>query len=259
VTRRIGFLGENRCQRGHPACAAECPPACDHFVQHHAEREDVGARVGRLAIRLFGRHVRRRTENHPRLGSHQGADPALGGVAIGQVVWIGSGFGEFCETEIENFDAVLVGDHDVARLEIPVQDAGGMRGRHRIGDLNRVLQALVYRQPLSRNQRGERAAGDVLHRDEIVFALLADLVNRDDMRMVEAGGRSRFLNEALLPFVVDRLLAVEQLERHRAAETGIDSTIDDPHAAFAEWRKDLVMRDRSHDHRTRRRGVTDLG
>ena len=44
----------------------ERSPAREHFVQHHAERPDVGAFVDRLAARLLGRHVGGRAEDHAR-------------------------------------------------------------------------------------------------------------------------------------------------------------------------------------------------
>jgi hypothetical protein len=69
-----------------------------------------------------------------------------------------------------------------------------------------LVQALVDRQPLPRDQRRERSAGDVFHRNEIEVVVLAE-ENRDDIRMIEAGGRSRFLDETLLSFAVDRLVA----------------------------------------------------
>jgi hypothetical protein len=70
-----------------------------------------------------------------------------------------------------------------------------------------LVQALVDRQPLPRDQRRERSAGDVFHRNEIEVVVLAEVENRDDIRMIEAGGRSRFLDETLLSFAVDRLVA----------------------------------------------------
>ena len=39
----------------------------DHFVQHHAERPDVGAAIDLAALGLFGRHVRRGTDDHAEL------------------------------------------------------------------------------------------------------------------------------------------------------------------------------------------------
>ena len=39
------------------ALARKGPPVCQHFVEHHAEREDIGARVERLSLELLRRHV----------------------------------------------------------------------------------------------------------------------------------------------------------------------------------------------------------
>src|SRR5262249_49869124 len=44
----------------------------DHFVKHHAQAEDVGARVHPPAARLFGRHISRRAHDRPRIGDEWG-------------------------------------------------------------------------------------------------------------------------------------------------------------------------------------------
>ena len=48
---------ENRRDQTRMALALEGFPAGRHLVQHDAKREDVRARVDRLALELFGRHV----------------------------------------------------------------------------------------------------------------------------------------------------------------------------------------------------------
>ncbi len=48
--------------------ALERPRAGGHFIEHHAVREQVAARVDGLAARLLRRHVRRRADGHAQLG-----------------------------------------------------------------------------------------------------------------------------------------------------------------------------------------------
>ena len=88
---------------------------------------------------LFRRHVLERTENRPllrqarwRCRQHREARRD-------------SRCGCLCETEIEQFRARF-GEHDVARLEITVDDAGAMGGREGIRNLNSDLQRLIERQ-----------------------------------------------------------------------------------------------------------------
>jgi hypothetical protein len=52
-------------------------------------------------------------------------------------------FGELGEPEILDFyKALLGGDHDVCRPDIPVHDARRMRGSQSVGDLNAILQRI---------------------------------------------------------------------------------------------------------------------
>jgi hypothetical protein len=47
---------------------------------------------------------------------------------------------ELGKAEIQHLHQALVGDHDVARLQVAVDNARGVRGRKGVGDLHRVFQ-----------------------------------------------------------------------------------------------------------------------
>ena len=68
--------------------AGERPLAVERLVQRHAEAELIGARVGRLAAHLLGRHVRRRAHHRARAASARrrrcaSGDDGLGSIAGG--------------------------------------------------------------------------------------------------------------------------------------------------------------------------------
>ena len=81
------------------------------------------------------------------------------------------------QAEVEELDA-LARDKDVARLEIAVNDALGVRGLQRVQDLNGVLDG-----PGDRQRSLQRPAIDVLH-DQVIGA---DIVERANMAMIEGG------------------------------------------------------------------------
>ena len=62
----VRFQPDNRAENLGDIVAVEGAAARQHFVEHAAEREDVGAPVDRPALRLFGRHVRRGSEDQSR-------------------------------------------------------------------------------------------------------------------------------------------------------------------------------------------------
>ncbi len=109
--------------RGHHrdrTVALEGPRTGGHLVQDDPEGEDVGARVDGLSLQLLRRHVRDCSHHHAarchRLGRQLG----------GPFVTLS---GELGETEVEDLHLPLGGHHDVARLEIPMDDAPAV-GRH---------------------------------------------------------------------------------------------------------------------------------
>ena len=124
--------------------AGEGLPACRHLVEDGAEREEVGAGVERFAANLFGRHVRQRAQHRARDRSSapgsvlpsSPADPAAAWPARNRAAW-----------------PDRVGDEDVGRLDVAVDDPLGVGGFERIGELHAKFEDSI---------RGQRAAGDEL-------------------------------------------------------------------------------------------------
>src|SRR5205814_2038868 len=87
-----------------------------HLVEHAAEAEDVGARVGRRAANLLGAQAVR--------------DAALRGR----------------KAEIEDLGAAVARDEDGPGLEVAMQDSFFVRRRQTLRDLQRERQRLVVRE-----------------------------------------------------------------------------------------------------------------
>ena len=88
-------------------------------------------------------------------------------------------------------------EHDVAGLQIAVDDAGAMRGLECRGDLTGVAQRLRERERSGGEPRGERVPVQQLHHDVVGAAVDADVVDRADVRVVEGGDRARLAGEAI--------------------------------------------------------------
>ena len=104
--------------------------------------------------------------------------------------------------------------------------------RQRLGDAQRPAP-----QPLR-----ERLALEQLHRDEQLAAVLADLVDLADVRMIDARRRAGLAPEAL----ARRLVAGQRghrLERDGALEPLVARGVDDAHPALAELAHDGVVPD----------------
>src|SRR2546426_10140570 len=72
---------------------------------------------------------------------------------------------------------------------------------------------------------------------------MPDLVNREDVRMIQARSGARLLPEAAQPFFIPGKVAAQQFERHLATEARIMSQKDFTHAAAPDAAHYLVMTD----------------
>ena len=93
------------------------------------------------------------------------------------------------QAEVGDVGLALGVDHDVRGLQVAVQDAPLVRMVDGPGDRGHRLRGSLgsgggFRQPL-----GEAAALDQLHREVAEALVLADLVDRHDVRVVEVGDR----------------------------------------------------------------------
>ena len=94
-------------------------------------------------------------------------------------------FTQLCEAEVEDFDLPRIAEHDVAWLEVAMDDAGVMCRRHAGRDRDPVTKHVAQWQPLTGNYLLECPAFDVLHRNRITVGVADDVVDRDDVGMVQ--------------------------------------------------------------------------
>ena len=133
-----GSRSRMRAIRSDTVSPANAGRPVEALEQHAAERPDVGAPVDRRAARLLGAHVGRGAEDHARAGSRRrvmvgefdevGVEPASDRIALG-------------EAEVEHLHRARGREHDVAGLEIAVDDAALVRRLDRRGDLDRRRRA----------------------------------------------------------------------------------------------------------------------
>ncbi len=185
-------------------------------------------RVGFGALELLGRHVLVRAEDGSALRQrraplglrHQPRGPGAGrrharGLELG-------------EAEVEQLDAAL-GQHDVAGLQVPVHDPLPMRLIQRVGDLHAVAQRLLEGQRPLGEAVGQRLALDQLHHEVIHAVLVADVVQRADMRVGQGGDRLGLALEAELQLRVLRQVRGQHFDRDRPVEPRVPGLVNLPH------------------------------
>jgi hypothetical protein len=219
---RGGIDPQARAQSAHRARCAERALAGGEVIQHHAEREQVAARIVADELHLLGRHV--------GPGSHRQRELFL--EQVGQVLVAR-------QAVVHQHGRTVGAEHDVAGLDVQVHHMLSMQVVQRGGHADADLHHLVERQRRLGQARAQRVAGDVLHHDE---RLAREVAARHVARHVLAGERR---HDHLLDFVADdrgRILAALDArhlhdqrrlvgDRRRAA-FGVD-TADAPHAGHA--------------------------
>ena len=126
--------------------------------------------------------------------------------------------------------AVAVDEH-VVRLDVAVQDAGRMDVAKRAEEL--LGQRLGLGRLGGAQALAEVAALDVLH-DQVGPRAGAEVVDRDEVRVLEARGDPRLAAEALQVDPVARERVGHDLDRDRALQPLVEAEPDHRHAAAAD-------------------------
>ena len=173
-------------RRGAPAI--ECPASGKHLVEHDAEREDVGAFVGRPPFELFGRHVLHRAENRP------GVRQRLRRSASSRH-WRPAGCRRLARpksSSLTPLDVSMMLPGFRSRWTMPARCAAASASA-----ICRVGQRLAERQLAAPQPRGQRLAIEVFHHQEVDAILVTDVEQRTDVGMRQRRDRARLAIEAL--------------------------------------------------------------
>ncbi len=192
-------------------------PPGEHLVEHAAERVDVRARVDRAALELLRRDVVERADEHAGLRHAAARRRLLGQAEVGQV-------GERL--------LLRAGDQHVRGLDVAVDEPARVGGVERPADLGQDLGgALGGHGALALDHRAQVRALDVAHRDVELPVLLARLVERDHVRVLDLRRDLRLVLEPLAERRVGGQVGRDQLQRHLPVQPDLGGAVDDPHPA----------------------------
>jgi hypothetical protein len=217
------------------------------LMQDGAQEVHVRARVDGLAI--AGRELRR----HVRGRAHDPLDIAGPGQEIGEIV-----VHAYRDAPVEQIQLAVVADHDVARLEVQVHDAAGMREMHRVTHLHEGSQVCLHRVAILESE-GPLAAFHPAHDQERRLALTVERVHRNHVGMLESPADPRLAEQRL----GGRCAAVWRLDGHLAPERALGSTVHHTHGPapelVAQHRQRTVPRSRLGQFAHQRRPGERLG
>ena len=211
-------------QLGHRAGIERRAPAVLHLEgaapgqrleEHRPEREHVGAAVHLLAAPLLRRHVG---------GRPTGARPLPQQVR---------------QPQVEQLDAAVLAQEDVARLQVPVHQPLAVDVRQRARRLQPDLHRLLERQRTAGQARLQGLAAQQLHHQVGAAVAGAGLVERHHALVRQAGGGSRLLLELLVGPLVPGAARPQRLQRHLPAQVAVERLVDRAEAAAPQLPQDL--------------------
>jgi len=213
IDRAMRLVLESQGQSG---LGLEREDARQHEVHCDAQGEDVAALVHGLAIELFGRHVARRPHGVSDLGEpHPLLRPG--------------------QPKVHDLDVPLPVDHEILRLQVPVDDTESVDLGQSLADLPGDMEAFLYGQLAQPPDHvAQVLAGDVLHGDEEGRALFAEVIHPANAGMGDPPGDPQLGPEALDGLLVDGDLGVDEFQGHFFADLGVVDPINAAHAALAD-------------------------
>ena len=183
----------------------------------HAERVEVAPGVHRVTRGLLRAHVVRRSDQLARRGEA-----------------IGIGRERHAEIRDHRPPGGLL-DQDVVRLDVPVDDAVGVRVAQPPRDLLEQPGRLRRRQRAGAlDPLGQRLTPDVGHDEEDQVVVLFDRVNRDDVGVGEPRREPGLAQEAVLEAGLRGEVRREQFERDRPVEAHVTREKHDAQPAPAQ-------------------------
>ena len=134
---------------------------------------------------------------------------------------------------------VVARRHDVLGLDVAVDDAAGVAVVERLGDLRPDVEDVAEAERTFAQERPQVRAGQDRHDEKESPLVPAEVVDRDDGRVVHLRDDLGLSLESLLG-VLREVPGRDQLDRDLAVQDGVLRAVDDAHPAAPQLGEDLV-------------------
>src|SRR4030095_14878257 len=142
---------------------------------------------------------------------------------------------EFCKTKVEDFCVAIMGDHDVIRLQIAMNDSSGVRFRQSVGSLGQVLDEFVERRVIPINPGTQCNAVDELHHNEVQVVDTIYFIDVSNVWMTERCDGISFLTKAIQPFFIGNKMGGQYLDGHCASQLSVVGQVNFAHSTRSKY------------------------
>src|SRR6202167_930274 len=139
------------------------------------------------------------------------------------------------------------GHEDVRGLDVPVDNTSAVSSIERIRNLNSQQQYLIDRHRLAANSMLQSHPLQKLHRYEWMLFMLANLIDRTDVGMIESRCGTSFTPEAFQRLGVTCEVFGQELQSDQAPKFHVLGLVDHTHATAPNFFEDSVVSDRLDD------------
>ena len=207
LRQRGRIFVQDRAQRFGGGGLPEGALAGEHLVEDHAESKDIAAGVGDVPPHLLRSHVANGAQHWPGLGLLRDGDGGSVGAS-------GFGLGEFGQAEVQDLDASVLRQEEVFRLEVTMNNAGVVSGGQSTRNVHAAIAGLARTHRTATQAIPQGFALQQLGHDVRTSIVLADVEDRNNIRMVQSGGGLRLQFEPVQTLRVPRPVLGEHLDGH---------------------------------------------
>jgi hypothetical protein len=129
-----------------------------------------------------------------------------------------------------------------------MNDAKPMRRVERIDNRDGQFEHRFHRQRCAIDTPAQRLALQHFHHEKRMAVVLADVVQRADVRVIQRRRRACLALESLQSDRIARERVGQKLHRHLPSETRVLGAVDDAHSALPNLLEETIVRDGFANH-----------
>ena len=139
---------------------------------------------------------------------------------------------------------LLEAHHDIAWFDVPVNEALLVHRSQTGGDLRRNVQSQLYLKPArALDEILEGLSLHKLHRVEVILAASSQVEDRGNVRVADAGRRTRFAQETKARRFVTEILFADDFQCHGASKIDVERFVGYAHRAVTQLDRSPVFAD----------------